>query len=195
MGLKWTRKIYIFIWKNYDWFDIKLLIDWNKLYEIKQCIQDETYQNAMKDVFKKLKIFITHFVNFGSGFGPIEMEPNKMEPQYRNNLGNCKPDTQDDLYSDAGVSENYKFHYNPSTVTKPPEELQRLISPFIEKFKISINVLYASDPRPTFFFSLDFMERGRTVLLQDVARLMNIGRTHILFYREFFKTGLFLNYR
>ena len=107
----------------------------------------------MKDVFNKLNIFSTHFVHFGSGIGPIEMEPNKMEPQYLNNLGNCTPDTQDEFYSAkmtinimkviVGVSENYKVHYNPSTVTKPPEELQRLISQFIEKFNISINVLYA----------------------------------------------------
>ena len=39
------------------------------------------------------------------------------------------------------------------------------------------------------------MYRGRTVLLQDVAQLINIGRTHNLFYHEFLKTGLFLNYK
>ena len=36
------------------------------------------------------------------------------------------------------------------------------------------------------------MERDRTVLIQDVAQLINIGRTHILFDHEFFKTELFL---
>ena len=81
--------------KNDDWFDIKLINDCKKVCNTKQCIQDETYQNAMKSVFKKLKIFSNHFINFGHGIGPIEMELNQMEPQYIKNIGNCKPDTQD----------------------------------------------------------------------------------------------------
>ena len=32
-------------------------------------------------------------------------------------------------------------------------------------------------------------------MLQDVAQLISIGCTHILFYHEVFKTGLFLNYK
>ena len=52
-----------------------------------------------------------------------------------------------------------------------------------------------SDPRATACDFLDFMERGRTVMLQDVAQLISIGCTHILFYHEVFKTGLFLNYK
>ena len=39
------------------------------------------------------------------------------------------------------------------------------------------------------------MDAGRTVLLQYVAQLINIGRTHILFDHEVFKTGLLLNYK
>ena len=39
------------------------------------------------------------------------------------------------------------------------------------------------------------MERGRTVLIQDVAQLINIGHTQILFDHKVFKTELFLNYR
>ena len=39
------------------------------------------------------------------------------------------------------------------------------------------------------------MERGRIVLLQDVSQLINIGRTHILFDLEVFKTELFLKYK
>ena len=39
------------------------------------------------------------------------------------------------------------------------------------------------------------MDRDRSVLLQDVAQLINIGRTHILFDNEVFKTGLLLNYK
>ena len=76
--------------KNDDWFDIKLLTDC----KIKQCIQDDTYQNAMKLVFKKLNIFSTRFVNFGRGIGPIEMERKQMVPQYIKKLGNWKLDTQ-----------------------------------------------------------------------------------------------------
>ena len=34
-----------------------------------------------------------------------------------------------------------------------------------------------------------------TLLLQDVAKLINIGRTHILFDHAVFKTDLFLNYK
>ena len=39
------------------------------------------------------------------------------------------------------------------------------------------------------------MERVRKVLLQDVAHMINIGRTHILFDHEVFKTELFLKYK
>ena len=91
--------------------------------------------------------------------------------------------------------ENQKFHYNPRAVSKPPEELQQLIFPFIERCKISLNDLDASDPRPEACDLLDFMERGGTVLLQYFAQMINIGRTHILFYHEVFKTELLLNYK
>ena len=33
----------------------------------------------------------------------------------------------------VGDSENHQVHYNPMTAPKPPEELQRLIYPFIDK--------------------------------------------------------------
>ena len=39
------------------------------------------------------------------------------------------------------------------------------------------------------------MDRYRTVLIQDVAQLINIGRTQILFDNKFFKTELFLKYK
>ena len=39
------------------------------------------------------------------------------------------------------------------------------------------------------------MDRGISVLLQDVVQLMTIGRTHILFDHEVFKTELFLKYK
>ena len=48
----------------------------------------------MKVVFKKLKIFITHFLHFGHGIGSIDVERKQVEPQYINNLANWKPDTQ-----------------------------------------------------------------------------------------------------
>ena len=47
----------------------------------------------MKLVFKKLMVFISHFVNFECGIGPIEMKVKKMEPQYIKDIGNWKPDT------------------------------------------------------------------------------------------------------
>ena len=39
------------------------------------------------------------------------------------------------------------------------------------------------------------MEKDITLLLQDAAQLMNIGRTQILFDHEVSKTELFLNYK
>ena len=69
----------------------------------------------------------------------------------------------------SGASENHIVHYNTKTVPKPPEELQRLISPLIERYNIPINALDASDPRPAVFTFLYFMERVRTLLLQDVT--------------------------
>ena len=74
----------------------------------------------------------------------------------------------------ARSSENYKVHYIPRNVLKPPEELQRLIFPFIEKFKISLNDLDTYDTSPKSCGLLAFMDRGITVLIQDVVQLMNI---------------------
>ena len=96
----------------------------------------------MKIVLKKLKIFSTHFLHFGRGIGPFEMELNKMEPQYIKDLGNWKPDTQYECYL-AKITinimkvmllsfENHRVHYNPRTVTEPRKQLQIPISPFIE---------------------------------------------------------------
>ena len=51
-----------------------------------------------------------------------------------------------------------------------------------------------SDLRPADCYFLDFMERDRTGIMQYFSQLINIGRTHILFDREVFKTELFLNY-
>ena len=65
--------IHFYLTKNYYWFYIKLLIDYKKGCDNKQCIKDDTYRNAMKLVFNKLNIFSTCFVHFGSGIGPIEM--------------------------------------------------------------------------------------------------------------------------
>ena len=82
-------------------------------------------------VFKKLKISSTNFLHFGHRIGPIEMELKQMEPQYIKNLGNWKPDNQDELYLSnmpinimkvmLGDSEIHKVHYNPRTVPKSPE--------------------------------------------------------------------------
>ena len=82
--------------KNDYWFDIKLLIYYKKGCDIKKCIEDETYQNTMELVSKKLSIFSTHFLDFGCGIIPIEMELKQMEPQCGNDLGKWKPDTQDE---------------------------------------------------------------------------------------------------
>ena len=82
--------------KNDDCFDIKLLIDCKERCDNKKYIQEDTYQNSMKLVFNKLKIFSTRFLHFGRVIGPIEMEIKKMEPQYIKNIGHWKPDTQDE---------------------------------------------------------------------------------------------------
>ena len=95
----------------------------------------------------------------------------------------------------SGSSENYKVNYNPRTVPKPPEELQRLVYLFIEIYKISTNALDTSDPSSTACALLDFMDRGKISLPKYVAQLINIVHSHVLFHHEVFKTELFLNYR
>ena len=82
--------------KNDYWFEIKILINCKKLCDNKQFIKGEIYQNAMQFLFKKLNIFSPHVLQFGRVIGPIETELNQMEPQYINNLGNWKTETQDD---------------------------------------------------------------------------------------------------
>ena len=55
----------------------------------------------------------------------------------------------------TGASKNHKVHYNPKTVHKTTEELQIHIFLLIEKCKISLSALDASDPRPA---ACDFIE-------------------------------------
>ena len=123
--------------KNDDWFDIKLLIYCNKVCDNKKYIKHDSNQNSMKVLFNKLKIFSNCFVHFGRGIVPIELELKKVEPQYIKNIGNWKPYTQYECYLYnmpinilnimTGSSENLKIQYKPSTVPKPPEELQILV--------------------------------------------------------------------
>ena len=89
-----NEDIHFYLKKNDDRFDIILLTDWKKGYDIKQFIKDETYQNPMKLLFKKPNIFSTYFVHFGLGIGNISIELNKIELQYIKHLGDWKPDTQ-----------------------------------------------------------------------------------------------------
>ena len=63
--------IHFSLTKKYDWFDIKLLIDFKKVCDKKLCINDETDQNEIKFVFNKLNTFSTHFLHFGCGIGSI----------------------------------------------------------------------------------------------------------------------------
>ena len=93
------------------------------------------------------------------------------------------------------ASEKDEVHYNPRIVPKPPEELQRLIFPFIEICKIEIIDLDASDKILTDCALLKFMDRGRTLLLQDVTQLIKFVCIHILFDHEVFKTKLSLNFK
>ena len=79
----------------------------------------------------------------------------------------------------VGDSETHKVYYIPRTVPKHPEELQRLIFPFIEQWDISIDSLDVYDINPIACDFLDFIDRVIIVLLQDVEQLVNIGCTHI----------------
>ena len=71
--------IYFDLTQNYDWFDIKLINDCKKVCNTKQCIQDKTHKNIVKIVFRNIKIFSNHFINFGHGIGSIETELKKLE--------------------------------------------------------------------------------------------------------------------
>ena len=98
-----------------------------------------------------------------------------MEPQYINNLGNWKPDTQDKFYLYhipinimrlmSGASESHNVHYHQRTVPKPPEELQILIFPFIQQWGNSFSDIDASDTMPTYCALYDFMDRGRKLMI------------------------------
>ena len=79
----------------------------------------------------------------------------------------------------AGASKNHKVNYKPRTVPKHPEEIQRLILPFIETCKISLNAIDAYAPIPPACDLLEFTEIGITLLLKYFAQLINIGRINI----------------
>lgn len=115
--------------------------------------------------------------------------------------GNWDPKTQEQRYSAkiptlalrvmAGFEAD-EGHFNPRTMVEPPEELLRMIWPWIEEELEKLGE--SDDEHITAMATLRFWQYLRKVLVQDAAAmlLMHQDRSrHILWRQALFRSGEF----
>jgi hypothetical protein len=185
---------------NQSWFNVKLLVECgSKTPEVS--VSDQTYAKNMKGICKELGIVSKHYIHFGRAVGAVSAELSELDSLSIKQLGNWNPDTQEDRYSSklplkamrimGGHEENKNLMFLPRAEITPPESLVRQIFPFLEEEMKKDNFL----KRPTTLAFLNMLKRLRVVILQDVAVLKNMGRTHKFFEAPVFCSNEFENFR
>ena len=115
------------------------------------------------------------------------------------NIGNWNPDTQEDRYSAklplqalrimARHDRKKGLYYLPLSGVQPPEELAKLIFPFIEG-----QLEHYRGKNPTAVAYLKMLLRLRSVILQDAAQMKILGLDHMIFHLPVFCSGLFAEF-
>ena len=124
------------------------------------------------------------------------MELHHIEPYYINFLWTWNPDTQDESYSSKtpkekmqvmiGYSNTKKVQYNQKKFPRSPWYYQRIYRLFRKHFTDELNNLYQANTMDRAF--MEFMKWVRSLIIQYVTRLMHMGREHVIFQHEIFKT-------
>ena len=194
---------------NEAWFDIKLLVESNTQ-DFKKSIKNTSYAQAVKAACDFHKIASNHCVHLGRVIGHKEGEMNGDDIEELRQLGNWDPKTQEKAYSNklpmkvirsrAGYQQADGLYFNPRTAIEPPEELKKLVFPWLDNARASFDAKVESEglKRPTADAFLYFMEDLRTIILQDAAVIVELypeRASHPFFNMEVFNTELFHNFR
>lgn len=196
-----VEKSYDFL-NNQSWFNVKALIDYKKN-NLNVAVSDQSYAKAIKSCCAHLEINSCHFVHIGRAVGPIIAEIAEVEGDAIANLGNWNTTVREDRYSAklpmkimrvmAGHSDLKNTFYLPRADVKPSALLQSQIFPFIEMEQRKIASSKLLHPTASAFLLL--LKRLRSIILQDVALLLQQGRKHSLFHLPVFATPEFLEFQ
>lgn len=171
-------------------------------------VQKRTYTDDLKKVMNDLQIVAVHFGHWGRVSAPVELEFKEIAADLIRILGNWDPKTQDSRYSCklpikairvlAGFEEN-DWHFNPRTACEPPEELLKLIWPWIEEELEKVFAANRNDgkSRITAVCVLRYWSTLRRIVLQDVAAMFVLHADrldHPVMKLPVFHDPLFLQY-
>ena len=207
---------------NKSWFDIKLLVDVRGGRNgglMTRKISERPYSEKIARSCAAVGIESQHQLHIGRSKGPIKLEMEEVDPEWIRALGNWNIDTQQESYSSkiplksmrvaAGFAPAKGTHYNPRIQLLPPEELQKMVFPELERlqklvYETSAKLQNANpnsrckrsrQPLATSRCFLRFLEHMRRVILQDVAVMMLEGRSHFVFSLPVFRSKLFMDFK
>ena len=182
---------------NRSWYDIPLLVSSKNP---RKNVGDRPYYEAIKQTCSKLQIPTAHFIHFGHSIGAKCGELEELNQKTIEALGNWNVGTFQGHYSShipmkglrvaAGHDENKHSLWYARTQVKPSDGLVTSLWPWIEAGFEEIRP-FGTEKKTAIAF-LRFMDRLRTVILQDACEMMLRGRDHWVFEHEIFKHPDFL---
>lgn len=197
---------------NSKWFDSKLLVDLQPTshggaQDFTKALNYSSYTKWQKRLFQRLGIHSNHWLHFGRTMGPLTLQLEELEDPITKALGNWDPSVFDSRYSckipmkglrvAAGFPQEQGHYVASRFVTKPSEELEKLIFPCLEQKEEEIRLAETLDNkyRCTAWAFVQLLKELRTVVLQDAAELLLKGRKHAVFELPPFKTAEFLAFK
>jgi hypothetical protein len=196
---------------NSAWYDMKLYTDGTKT-NVNKGIRPQAYGDMMTRVFKIMNLPTKHTAHIGRTLGPKALEMLEFSQDEIRILGNWDPKTQESTYSSklpmapiramAGFRDAGGSHYNPRTAVVVPEELSKLVFPWLAESKEKLERFEAenrSSPfRETAQKFLEHLERMAEVVVQDVAvmKLLHPDRCEncLLMEHSLFDSDLFVSF-
>jgi hypothetical protein len=192
---------------NKEWFDIKLMVDSRGSSDKKTAITETSYEQEIRSVCTRLGMSTKKALHFGRSVGCADLELQELHSEDTRLLGNWHPDSQEAVYSTkfplralrvaSGFGSQKGSYWNPRTIFPVPEVIKKGIFPFVEERMEAVRQAEITEKRtmPTAMGFLQFLERLRSVIAQDVAVMMNEGRYHNLFELDVFQSEAFQTFR
>ena len=190
--------------ENAKWFNTKLLIDCRRQ-KMDSGMSDKAYARGIKEACVARGIVSKHYIHFGRGTGPVKAELQELDGYNIDDLGNWNVNVCRSTYSGhlpikamrvvAGHSHAKGVMHIPRDSVIPDEELQYQLFPWVDEKLADIKARANTDPKPTAHAFLTFLKRLRTVILQDVANMMLLGRTHYIFNKPVFQCAMFQRFK
>lgn len=197
---------------NQKWFDNKLLIALppnkdGETVDYTKPLSYNAYTRYQKRLFKRLGINSNHYLHFGRAQGPLALQLEELDDRITKNMGNWDPSVFDSRYSSkipmkglrvaAGFPQEQGHYVISRSACEPPEELKKLLFPCLEQKEQEIQSAQSVDKkyRCTAWAFVQLLKELRTIVLQDTAEMLSMGRTHAIFELPVFKTAAFLSFK